>query len=69
MKVIIFQTLLVSGACHVHGCCHSLCGLWHFWEKFLKMYMIYKILNLVFFPVIFFYLWQNMIIRDSKYQY
>ena len=30
--------------------------------------MIYEILNLAFFPVIF-YLWQNKIIRGSKYQY
>lgn len=40
-----------------------------FLEKILKYtYMIYEILNLAFFPVTF-YLWQNMIIRDSKYQY
>lgn len=56
--------------CHVHSCCHSLCGLWHFWRKFkyIYIYMIYEILKLAFFPVIF-YLWQNMIIRDSKHQY
>lgn len=34
----------------------------------IYIYMIYEILKLAFFPVIF-YLWQNMIIRDSKHQY